>query len=190
MNVFIGCEYSGIVRDAFIREGHTAISCDILPTESIGPHYTGDIFDFLNSEWRNFDIGIFHPPCTNLCVSGNRWYANSAERKIAILWTEMLWKIAINHCKSMCFENPVGVLSSQSSLGKATQYIQPWQFGHGETKKTGLWLHNLPKLQSTNIVDGRANRIHKMAPGKHRGKERSRFYTGIANAMAEQWGNL
>jgi hypothetical protein len=133
---------------------------------------------------------ILHPPCTALAVSGNRWYGegmpNHEDRKNAQLWTEELWSLAIHKADFVCLENPVGVLD----LGVRPQYIQPWMFGHGETKKTGLWLHNLPHLVPTDIVEGRDQRIWKMPPGKNRARDRSETYDGIAKAMAEQWGNL
>lgn len=182
MKVLIACEFSGIVRDAFIKRGHDAISCDLLPTEKPGAHYQGDVFDIINN---GFDLMIAHPPCTAICLSGNRWYTGTLKRKLAILFVEELW---FSDIPKICIENPVGVLSTESYLGQPTQYIQPWQFGHGETKKTGLWLRSLSPLTAIDIVDGRESRIHKMAPRKDRGKLRSLTYTGIANAMAEQWG--
>lgn len=197
MNVFIGCEYSGIVRDAFIKKGHNAISCDIIESEStFGDHIVGDIIDTLSVvDDKFYDIIICHPPCTYLCVSGNRYYADSNERINAIYWTEMLWELCKKKSKAVCFENPVGVLSTKSKLGKPTQYIQPWMFGHKEKKKTGLWLYNLKKLKETNNVyhemmklpEKEQSRIHYCSPGKNRGKIRSRFFTGIADAMVEHW---
>ena len=187
MKILVACELSGIVRDAFIAKGHDAMSCDLLPTEAPGPHYLGDVFDVLDRRW---DIIILHPPCTALAVSGNRWYGTgmpkNADRHKAIEWTMDLY----NTAKAMadigvCMENPVGVLPI-----KPTQYIQPWLFGHGETKKTGLWLHNLPRLKSTDIVKGREQRIWKMGPSAERSKLRSMTYQGIADAMANQWGQL
>lgn len=181
MRVLIACEYSGRVRDAFLARGHEAMSCDLLPTDVPGPHYQGDVFDVLDKGW---DLMIAHPPCTHLCVSGNRHYAGSVERLEAIDFVHMLWAAEIPR---ICIENPVGVLSTQGGMGKP-QYIQPWQFGHGETKKTGLWLKGLPPLRPTNIVEGREQRIWRMAPSKDRWKKRSETYPGIAQAMAEQWG--
>ena len=182
MKVAVLCEYSGVVRDAFIRAGHDAISCDILPSESdLGPHIQDDIF---NHDWSRYDLIIAHPPCTHLSVSGARWFAEKKEEQVAAIYFFLdIWNLPT---KKMCIENPVGIMSTH--FRKPDQYIQPWQFGHGETKKTGLWLRGLPLLQPTNIVDGREARIHMMSPGPNRGKERSRFYTGIAEAMAEQWG--
>lgn len=186
MKVLVACEYSGVVRDAFITRGHDAISCDLLPTDKPGPHYQGDVLDIIKHGW---DLIIAHPPCTALAVSGNRWYGNgmpkSQDRADSISWTMKLWDSIKIYSDRACMENPVGVL-----LIKPTQYIQPWQFGHGETKKTGLWLHNLPKLEPTNIVEGREQRIWKLPPSKDRWKIRSTTYQGIAQAMAEQWGKL
>lgn len=193
MNVLVGCEYSGIVRDAFIDAGHNAFSCDLLPGESDkGTHFQMDIFKALDTAelpyFRSWDLVILHPPCTALCVAGNRHYSETKERTDAIKWTKKLWNYACDRSWMVALENPVGVLSS--AWRPPDQYIQPWQFGHGETKKTGLWLNDLPKLEPTEIVEGREQRIWKMAPSPDRGKERSRFYPGIARAMAEQWGNL
>lgn len=188
MKVLVGCEFSGIVRDAFIRKGHDAMSCDLLPTESEGPHYVGDIFNIIDEGW---DLAIFHPPCTAICTSGNRYYANTEERLAGIAFVELLWSADID---KICIENPVGVLSTMSTLGKPTQYIQPWQFGHDASKKTGLWLKGLPKLTSTliQIKERYANQTpsgqSKLSPSKDRWKLRSRTYFGIADAMANQWG--
>lgn len=180
MKVAVLCEYSGIVRNAFIKAGHDAISCDILPTESEGPHIQDDIF---NHDWSEYDLIIAHPPCTRLCVSGARWFKNNvAEQKEAIEFFMDIWNLPV---KKICIENPVGIMSTH--FRKPDQYIQPWQFGHGETKKTGLWLKGIPLLKPTDVVNGRENRIHKMPPGPNRRKERSKFYTGIAEAMANQW---
>jgi hypothetical protein len=185
MKVIIGCEFSGIVRDAFIAKRHEVISCDLLPTEKPGPHYQGDIFDIIND---GFGLGIFHPPCTRLANSGVRWLD---ERN---LWDEMrfaaeFFKALFNSDIPMiAIENPIPHRYALEIIGKKyDQIIQPWMFGHGETKATCLWLKNLPKLQPTNIVDGREGRVWKMTPGPERWKERSRTLPGIAEAMAEQW---
>jgi hypothetical protein len=163
-----------------------AWSCDLLPTESPGNHYKGDVLKLLRRE--SWDLMIAHPPCTHLAVSGARWFKDKVQEQAeAIEFVELLWDADVPR---VCIENPVGVLPTRSKLGKATQYIQPWQFGHGETKKTGLWLRGLPPLVSTNIVEGREGRVWKMPPGPDRWKERSRTYAGIAEAMAAQWGNL
>ncbi len=184
MRVLVACEYSGRVRDAFIAKGHDAVSCDLLPTDVEGPHYQADCFEVIRHGW---DLIIMHPPCTALAVSGNRWYGKGMpkheERHEAIDWTMRLWNLAMDCAPKVAMENPVGVLPF-----KPAQYIQPWQFGHGETKKTGLWLHNLPPLTPADIVEGREQRIWKMGPSPERAKMRSETYVGIANAMADQWG--
>jgi len=184
MKVLVACEYSGIVRDAFTSKGHYSVSCDLLDTESPGMHYKGDVFDIINY-WK-WDLIIAHPPCTRLCVSGARWKYEKEnwekEQKEAI---DFFLKFTKINCDKICIENPVGIMSS--IYRKPDQYIQPWQFGHGETKKTGLWLKGLPLLIPTNIVEGRDNRIHKLPPSKDRSKLRSKFYFGIAEAMSNQW---
>ncbi len=182
MKVLIACEYSGIVRDAFIRRGHNAMSCDLLPTDSLGEHYQGDMFDL---DLDNYDLIIAHPPCTALCVNGNRYYAGTQARLDAAEFVRRIWEIPV---KKLCIENPVGVINTILTDMPRPQYIQPWQFGHGETKKTGLWLRGLPPLKPTNIVEGREQRIWKMPPSKDRSKLRSTTYSGIAEAMATQWG--
>ena len=199
MDVLVGCEYSGIVRDAFLDAGHYALSCDLLPTESnTGDHWHGDIFECLRNT-EHWDLIIMHPPCTHLCVSGNGTYARGhpdhRKRLLALEWTSKLWQAATQQCLHVAFENPVGVLAD--ALGKPRQYIQPWQFGHPEMKKTGLWLTpGLSDLQPTKILTppkpGTSEyyewqRVWRMSPGPNRGKERSRFFPGIAKAMAEQW---
>lgn len=181
MKVLIACEFSGIVRGTFIERGHDAVSCDILPSEKSGAHITGDVHYWLDDGW---DMMIAHPPCTYLAASGARWWQDrKQEQKQAIEFFIMLTNSKIN---KICIENPVGIMSTV--YRKPDQYIQPWEHGHGETKKTGLWLKNLPLLKPSNIVKGRDARIHRMPPSENRGKERSRTYTGIAGAMAEQWG--
>lgn len=187
MRVLIACEFSGIVRDAFAKLGHYAMSCDLLDTERPdGLHYKGDVFDIINDGW---DLMIAHPPCTYLAASGARWFEGNIERYIkrldAIEFAERLWDAPI---EKIAIENPVGYLSTMSKLYCPDQIINPWQFGHGETKKTCLWLKNLPELEPTNIVSGRSDRIHKMPGGKNQAKNRSRTYQGIADAMAQQWG--
>ena len=184
LRVLIACEFSGIVRDAFIDRGHDAISCDLLPTESLGPHITGDIKIHDKIFFKSFDLMIAHPPCTYLAVSGARWFKDRQEEQArALEFVEFLMNLNID---KICIENPIGIISTR--IRKPDQIIQPWMFGHGETKATCLWLKNLPLLKPTNIVGGRENRIHRMSPGPNRGKERSRTYKGIADAMAEQWG--
>ena len=185
MRVLIACEFSGIVRDAFLARGHDAWSCDLLPTERPGPHIQGDVLGILGDGW---DLMIAHPPCTHLAVSGARWFREKrAEQADAIRFVESLWRAGIFR---IAIENPVGILSTRSILGKSSQIIQPWQFGHGETKATCLWLKNLPKLVPTRIVDGRTGRVHHEPPGPDRWKNRSRTLPGIAKAMADQWGNV
>ena len=182
MKVLIACEYSGRVRDAFIRGGHEAMSCDLLPTDAPGPHYQGDILDVINDGW---DLMIAHPPCTHLAVSGSRWFKDKViEQAQALDFVRILLNAPIH---KIALENPISVISSK--IRKPEQIIQPWQFGHGETKATCLWLKNLPKLIPTNIVDGREARVHKMPPSPDRWKLRSTTYQGIADAMAQQWGN-
>jgi site-specific DNA-cytosine methylase len=181
MKVLIACEYSGTVRDAFIAQGHDAISCDILPTDAPGPHYQGDVRDILED---GFDLMVAHPPCTHLAVSGARWFKDKqAEQAEALDFVRLLLAAPIN---KIGLENPISIISSR--IKKPNQIIQPWQFGHGETKATCLWLKNLPKLEPTQIVDGREAKVHRMSPGPNRWKERSKTYQGIANAMAQQWG--
>ena len=180
MNILVACEYSGIVRSAFVALGHNAWSCDLLPTEIPGQHYQGDVRDLLKEQW---DLMIAHPPCTHLAVSGARYfYRKQAEQAEALEFVRLLMGAPIEH---IAIENPISVISSR--IRKPDQIIQPWQFGHGETKATCLWLKNLPKLQPSNIVEGREQRVHKMPPSPERWKERSRTYQGIANAMAAQW---
>lgn len=185
MRVLVACEYSGKVREAFRKLGHDAWSCDLLPADDGSEfHIQGDCVPVIMQDW---DLIIMHPPCTALCVSGNRWYGRGMpkhqERIDSIEWTTGLFELAKQRAKSVAMENPVGVLPM-----RPTQYIQPWQFGHGETKKTWLWLHNLKPLQPTDIVEGRENRIHKMPQSADRWKIRSETYQGIADAMAAQWG--
>lgn len=184
MKVAIICEFSGTVRDAFIKLGHEAISFDILDTESVGPHIKGDVQNLPLNYWKQFDLAICHPPCTHLAVSGARWFKDKQkEQAEALEFVRFLMDLPIPR---IAIENPISIISSK--IRKPDQIVQPWQFGHGETKSTCLWLKGLPKLQPTNIVDGREARIHKMAPGPDRGKERSRTFQGIADAMAAQWG--
>jgi len=183
VRVLVACEYSGVVRDAFRRVGHEAMSCDLLPTEVDGPHYQGDVRDVLCYPW---DIMIAHPPCTHLSVSGARHFEAKrmdGRQQAAVSFFMMLAHASVPR---IAIENPVCVMSRL--WRKPDQVIQPWQFGHGETKATCLWLKGLPLLQPTTIVDGRDNRIHRMPPSEERWKERSRTYFGIADAMAAQWG--
>lgn len=181
MKILIACEFSGIVRDAFIKKGHEAWSCDLLPTERPGPHYKQDVLEIINCGW---DMMIAHPPCTHLAVSGARWFKDKQkEQKEAIEFFMNLINASID---KICVENPISIMSTK--YRKPDQIIQPWQYGHGETKSTCLWLKGLPKLKPTNIVEGREQKIWKLPPSKDRWKLRSITYQGIADAMAEQWG--
>ena len=183
MKILVACEFSGVVRDAFRARGHDAWSCDLLESETAGPHHCGDVRDILSDGW---DLMIGHPPCTFLAVSGARWFAERKEQQAEALdFVRLLMDAPIPR---ICIENPVSVISTR--IRKPDQIVQPWMFGHGETKSTCLWLKGLPKLTPSAIVDGRENRIHKMSPGKNRWRERSRTYQGIAKAMANQWGRL
>lgn len=181
--ILIACEFSGIVRDAFRTLGYDALSCDLLPSEREGPHYQGDVRDLLQQKW---DLLIAHPPCTYLAVSGARWMHEPERKRRQQEALDFVCLLLDSDCPHIAVENPVGVISTH--VRKPDQYIQPWQFGHGEVKKTGLWLKGLPKLQPTNIVEGRTPRVHHASPSPDRWKERSRTYTGIAEAMASQWG--
>lgn len=200
MRTLIACEYSGVVRDAFIAKGHEALSADLLPTEVPGPHYQGDVFDVIDFPW---DLGIFHFPCTDASVSGARHFAAKKQDgryyASASLWMNG-WRRA-KHIPRVCFEHPVSVMSSL--FRKPDQVIQPWMFGHYETKATCLWLRGLPLLVPTyrtpeecrEALDLPAGekpsaRIHRMPPGPDRRKERSRTFPGIAAAFAAQWGSL
>lgn len=188
MRVLVACEYSATVRDAFRARGFDAWSCDLLPTEGDPRwHIQGDVLSFLTGMARPWDLLIAHPPCTDLAVSGARHFpakiADGRQQR-ALDFVQRLLDAPIPH---IALENPISVISSK--IRKPNQIIQPWQFGHGETKATCLWLKNLPALVPTDVVDGRSDRIHKMPPGPNRWKERSRTYTGIAAAMAQQWGD-
>ena len=181
MKVLVACGYSGTVRDAFRARGHDAMSCDLLPTEGDPRwHYEGDVFDIINDGW---DLMISHPPCTHLSVSGARWFKDKLVEQAEAL--EFVRRLLDAPIPRIALENPISIISSR--IRKPTQIIQPWQFGHGETKATCLWLKNLPPLTPTKIVEGREARVHKMAPSPDRWKERSRTYQGIAAAMADQW---
>lgn len=185
MRVLVACEFSGVVRDAFRKRGHLAWSCDLFPAEDGSIyHHQCDVRRVIYS--RDWDLMIAHPPCTHLAVSGARWFKDKKEeQEEALSFVRLLLASPINR---IALENPISVISSK--IRKPDQIIQPWQFGHGETKATCLWLKNLPKLVPTNIVEGREARIHKMPPGPNRWKERSRTFQGIADAMADQWGCL
>jgi len=198
MRVLVACEYSGVVRDAFIQAGHEAMSCDLLPTEVPGPHYEGSILDILDNGW---DLMIAHPPCTYLSVSGMHWTTRGLRdpklTEDALEFVKLLMQAPI---PKIAIENPVSVISSR--IRKPDQIIQPWQFGHDASKKTCLWLKGLPLLTPTKaveprVVDGKkrwANQTdsgqNRLPPSKNRWKIRSATYQGIAQAMVEQWGNL
>lgn len=196
MRVLVACEYSGRVRDAFRSKGHDAISCDILPTDVEGPHYQGDVLDILNDGW---DLMIAHPPCTYLSVSGMHWTTRGLrDPKLTEDALEFARRLLEAPIEKIALENPISVISSR--IRKPDQIIQPWQFGHDASKKTCLWLKNLPLLQPTHIVDPRiidgkkrwGNQTdsgqNKLAPSEDRWKIRSETYHGIADAMAQQWG--
>lgn len=183
----MGMEFSGTVRDAFAALGHDAMSCDLLPTERGGRHYQGDVFDVIDYPW---DLAIFHPECTHMAVSGARHFADKrmdGRQQVAIA-TVMRLVRRTSHIPRVCIENPVSVLSSL--WRRPDQIVQPWQFGHGETKATCLWLKGLPLLIPTKVVEGREARVHRMPPSSDRWKERSRTFSGLAAAMADQWGTL
>lgn len=183
MRILIACEFSGIVRDAFSQRGHDAWSCDLLPSEQEGNHYQEDIR--LVVDYTDWDLMIAHPPCTYLAVSGARWFKNRLkEQEDAMRFVKFLRDVPI---PKIAIENPISVISTK--WRKPDQIIQPWQFGHGETKAICLWLKNLPPLKPTDIVEGREARVHKASPSKDRWKNRSRFYPRIAQAMADQWGS-
>ncbi|EKT4089726.1 hypothetical protein QEG26_003706 [Stenotrophomonas maltophilia] len=183
MRALVACEYSGRVRDALRRRGVDAMSCDLLPTEVPGPHYQGDVRDVLHDGW---DLLIAHPPCTHLAVSGARWFKDKQrEQAEALDFVRLLLNAPIPR---IALEQPISIVASR--IAPASQVIHPWQFGHGERKTTCLWLINLPHLVPTNIVAGREERVHRMAPGPNRWKERSRTFQGIAEAMADQWTNV
>lgn len=199
MRVLVGCEFSGTVRRAFAALGHDAWSCDLLPAEDgSNRHYVGDIRERLDDGWNMLIVA--HPPCTRLCNSGVRWlHVPPPGKTHAQMQAELeegarlfsdLWNCAIPR---RCIENPVMHRHAKALIrnyAPPAQSIQPWQFGHGETKRTCLWLHNLPALVPTEIVSGREPRVHHMSPGPDRRKERSRFFSGVADAMALQWGGL
>jgi hypothetical protein len=197
--ILVACEFSGIVRRAFANRGHDAWSCDLLPAEDrSNKHITGDVRDILSDGWDMLIVA--HPPCTRLCNSGVRWLtAPPAGKTLDQMWRELdegaalfsdMWNAPIDR---IAVENPVMHRHAKERIRNyqdPAQSVQPWQFGHGETKRTCFWLKNLPPLVPTNIVEGRTPRVHHMSPGPDRWKERSRFFTGIADAMAEQWGDL
>jgi hypothetical protein len=181
MRVLVACEFSGVVRDAFAAQGHDAWSCDLIQTTKGDKHIVGDVQNILTDGW---DLMIAHPPCTHLCVSGARWFKDKLPEQAEALWfVDMLLNAPI---PKIALENPISIISTR--IRKPDQIIQPWQFGHGETKATCLWLKNLPKLLPTDIVEGREARIHRLPPTPDRWKLRSITFEGIAQAMAQQWG--
>ena len=195
MRLLVACEYSGTVRDAFIRRGHDAMSCDLLPTDALGPHYQGDVADIINDGW---DMMIAHPPCTYLSVSGMHWTARGLRdpqlTEDALAFVKFLMDAPIER---IAIENPISVISSR--IRKPDQIINPWQFGHDASKRTCLWLKGLPLLTPTEIIEPRivngkkrwANQTdsgqNRLPPSEDRWKIRSETYEGIANAMATQW---
>jgi hypothetical protein len=186
MRVLVACEFSGRVRDAFRAKGHDAWSCDILETEGDPAyHLQMDVLGAIESI-LGWDLMIAFPPCTYLAVAGARWWPDRQQEQYeALCFVDDLMNAPIPR---IAIENPVGKIST--AIRKPDQIIHPWQFGHGETKQTCLWLKGLPLLEPTNIVDGRVARIHRESPGPDRWKRRSRTYPGIAEAMAIQWGSI
>lgn len=195
MKVLVACEYSGTVRDAFIKLGHEAVSCDLLPTESEGAHYQGDLFDVIDYPW---DLVIAHPPCTDLAVSGAAWFKSkrmNGSQYASASFFMSIYRRTI-HVPMVAIENPVCIMSSL--WRKPDQTIQPWMFGHPESKATCLWLKGLPLLQETNNVKNifdtlpknQQQRLHYLPPSEDRWKERSKTFSGIADAMAAQWGAM
>ena len=196
MNVLVGCERSATVRDEFLKRGHDAYSCDLYPRLGDDRHMQCDAFEAISS--RRWDRIILHPPCTCIALCGNKHYGQGmpkhGDRIKAIEWTRRLWDYAVSKCDGVGMENPKNVMGPV--IGKRTQAIQPWQFGHPEQKETWLWLHGLPELTPTNVVFDEMmqrpkrdrERIFHMTPSKDRGDKRSKTYAGIAKAMAEQWG--
>lgn len=198
MKILVACEYSGVVREAFRKLGHDSWSCDLLPSEIKSPsHYQGYLEDFIGCG-EDWDMIIAFPPCTYLASSGAKWFSIPERMKLqeySIRFVNMIWN---RNCERVVIENPVGILSRKENLGKPSQYIQPYQFGHLEQKKTCLWIKGLPNLVETkNVYDEMMSlpknireRVHHMSPSSRRGLERSRTYQGIADAMANQWGSI
>lgn len=188
MRVLVACEFSGIVRDAFAARGHDAWSCDLLPSERPGQHIQGDVLGVLDRGW---DLMIAHPPCTHLAVSGARWFKGKAVEQLEAL--EFVGQLLDAPIPRVALENPVSIISTR--IRRPDQIVQPWQFGHPESKKTCLWLRGLPLLTPTNVLAKQkvwANQTpsgqNRLGPSPDRWRERSRTYTGIAEAMAAQWG--
>lgn len=184
--ILVACEESDTVRSAFERMGWDAWSCDLLPIRNpAAQHYKGDVFDIIACGW---DLIIMHPPCTYTALSGNRWYWNSPLRLSGAELCARMWNEAKKNCAKVALEQPKTIM--QRYIGPRSQIVQPYQFGHGETKETWLWLCGLPCLAPTNEVEGREQRVWKMAPGPDRQRERSKTYQGVADAMAGQWSIL
>lgn len=198
MKVLVACEFSGIVREAFRNRGHDAWSCDLLPSEQDGQHLQMDVYLAIVSQC--WDLIMMHLPCTAIALCGNSTYglgmSKHKNRIEAVSWTAKMWRFACSRCSKVGFENPKNVMGAV--IGKRTQAVQPFQFGHLERKETWLWLHGLPPLKPTNNVfeammklpKNQRERLHYMSPSKNRGQERSRTYQGIADAMADQWGSI
>ena len=184
MRVLIACERFGVVRDAFAKLGHDAWSCDIVPSVAGGKHFTCDVMKVIDLDW---DLVIAHPPCTHLAVSGARHFAAKRKDGRQQEGIDFFMKMVNANVKRIAVENPVCIMSTL--YRKPDQTIQPWQFGHGETKATCLWLKGLPKLVPTKVVTGRYPRVHLLPPSPERAMLRSKTYQGIADAMAEQWSN-
>lgn len=184
--MLVACEFSGIVRDAFMARGHDAWSCDLLPSERPGQHIEGDVYNdvLMRPEYGPWDLLIAHPPCTHLAVSGARWFKGKEPEQAGAIWFFMAMVNA--PVARIAVENPISIMSTR--YRKPDQIIQPWMFGEPETKATCLWLKGLPKLVPTNVVAGRAARVHREPPSPDRWKNRSRTLSGIADAMADQWG--
>jgi len=197
VRVLVACEYSGTVRDAFIAKGHDAMSCDLLPTDALGPHYQGDVFDIINDGW---DLMIAHPPCTYLCNSGVSWLHKDLKRWEKLIEGGVFFRNLIDApIPKICIENPIQHKYAKLLIGyKQSQIVQPWMFGHPESKATGLWLKDLPPLQATDNVKAEMDalpanqrqRLHYLPPSKDRWKLRSKTFEGLAAAMADQWGGI
>jgi hypothetical protein len=199
MRVLVACEYSGRVRDAFRAKGHDAVSCDLLPTEVPGPHHQGDVRDILADGW---DLMIAHPECTYLCNSGVRWLHSDPTRWARMEAGAEFFRLLLNAVEAVpriAVENPVMHKHAAKLVGaKATQFVQPYMFGETQSKRTGLWLRNLPPLVPTNDVKAETmalpvaqrSAVHYASPGPERWRDRSRTFQGLADAMADQWGVL
>lgn len=186
LKVLVGCEFSGLVRDAFLSRGHEAISCDLVESERAGPHIQDDVLNVIGQ--KKFDLGIFFPPCDYICRAGARWINNDHKRKLQSFALDFVRSLMAADIPKIAIENPIGCISTQ--IRPPDQVVHPWQFGHAVNKTTCLWLKNLPKLTPTNVVpeEKRLNSIHNAPDSKNRKRNRSRTFQGIANAMADQWG--